>query len=552
MKISFNLLPDINEIFLDYLCDFSKVKSFFSFDYRSEYDFKKIIDIKSRTYAGNKIFRRNDLADILKTQNKFFNSSETTFYNIEKLKNNNTFAVVTGQQVGLLTGNYYTILKPISTIKLCERLKTRFPDFEFVPVFWMETEDHDYIEINNISVFDAKNELKKIEYFTKGETKERYLTPTGRILIDEHFEDFKKNLRNNILQTEYTEELFEIIEKSYRIGISLGTAFARFFNYIFENNGIIFIDPNDNEIKKLLRPVFEKELNTYPETCEIIIRATAKIEEKLYEPQIKPKPINLFYICDDERFLIEPGTKDAFSLKNTRKKIGKEEMYDLLYKSPENFSPNVVLRPICQDYLLPTAVYIAGPSEIAYFAQLKQVYDFYEIKQPVLYPRVSATILENRVCNFINKYNINYDDLFDEQKIINSVLKVIGENKVEEIFSKFNDNYNSLCYQCEKELSRIDVNLIGSFKNKSQKYLENLEILKHKFEKVQEKKNAETVNKVKLINENIYPQKKLQERIINISYYLNKYGPEFIENLMKNIDIEDFNHQIIEIEQIIS
>jgi len=131
-------------------------------------------------------------------------------------------------------------------------------------------------------------------------------------------------------------------------------------------------------------------------------------------------------------------------------------------------------------------------------------------------------------------------------------LIVIGENKVEEIFSKFNDNYNSLCYQCEKELSRIDVNLIGSFKNKSQKYLENLEILKHKFEKVQEKKNAETVNKVKLINENIYPQKKLQERIINISYYLNKYGPEFIENLMKNIDIEDFNHQIIEIEQIIS
>ena len=268
MNIPFTSLPGYNDLFIDYINNFEKVSDYYSFS-PDNHGILNSINSKKETY-NNGYINREELSEILKVQNKFFNSGETTFLNIELLKEENTFAVVTGQQIGLLSGNFYTILKALNAVQLSRSLSAKYPEYKFVPVFWLEADDHDFLEINNINVYNKNNEIVNHKYFEKGVEKERYLTPTGRIVLDEHIETFKQNLKDSLLPTEFTDELFEFINRSYKEGIDLITAFARFFNYAAGDKGIIFCDPTNKDIKKLLIPVFEKELNTYPQSCEMI------------------------------------------------------------------------------------------------------------------------------------------------------------------------------------------------------------------------------------------------------------------------------------------
>ena len=416
MSIPYNSLPSYSELFIKYTDDFESLADFYEFDFKKTEDFQKCIELKKETYLKGKTFFRNEVTDILKEQNKKFESSEKTFENIQLLNDHNTFAVVTGQQIGILTGPYYTILKALNTIQLSDKLKENFPEYNFVPVFWLEADDHDFAEINNIDIISKENELKNLKYFENGEEQEKYLKPVGKINIDEHIESFKQDLRNSFNHSDFTDSLFDLINETYKEGTDLKTAFALFMNKLIKDKGLIFIDPTDNEIKKLLQPVFEKELATFPEICEKVINTSVELEEN-FAVQVKPKAINLFYIHEGNRYLIEPRENDIFALKHSRQKFTKEELFGLLESNPERFSWNVVTRPICQDYLLPTVAYIGGPSEIAYFGQFRQVYRSFDITMPVIYPRTSVTILENRVISFMEKYSIGFQEFFNEKEI---------------------------------------------------------------------------------------------------------------------------------------
>jgi bacillithiol synthase len=546
MQIPFNKLPGFNDFFLGYINDFNSLKDFFNYNYlEKESIFKSILD-KEGNYLNKNLFTRNELADILMIQNKFFNATDETIKNIELLREENTFAVVTGQQAGILTGNLYTILKAINTYQLCRKFKEYFPDYNFVPIFWIEADDHDFLEVNNINIFTKENVLTKIEYFENGTPQEKYLSPINSVVLDDFIEKFKNDLSDNLLKTDFSESIFDFINRSYKPGISFPIAFARFINYLVGDLGIIFCNPSDKEIKKLLIPVFEKELNTYPETCEKVIETSAVIEQK-YEPQVKPQPINVFYVHNNHRYLIEPRPENIFALKNSRQRFEKGQLIEQLYSTPENFSGNVILRPICQDYLLPTVAYVGGPSEIAYFGQFKSVYDFFGVNMPVIYPRVSATLLENRVSSFINKNGFSVDEFFDEKKIIAKLMNKINELKVEDIFNNLKDEMNALYYSYGIDLEKIDKNLINTFKSKNEKYLESLDYLKNKFIESQVQQNESTINKLKAAIQSIYPDETLQERYINIVYYINKYGMEVIKKIIDSMEIDNFNHQVIEI-----
>lgn len=546
MQIPFNKLPGYNDFFLEYINDFNSLKEFFNYNFNEKENiFKSLVD-KEDNYLNKKLFTRGDLADILMIQNKFFNASETTIKNIELLRNENTFAVVTGQQAGILTGNLYTIVKAINTYQLAQKYSEYFPDYNFVPVFWLESDDHDFLEVNNINVFDKENNLAKIEYYENGTPQERYLTPVNSIILDDFIEKFNNDLNEILLNTDFSDTVFDFINRSYKSGISFTIAFARFVNYLIGDLGIVFCNPADKEIKKLLIPIFEKELNTYPETCERVIETSAVIEQK-YEPQVKPQPINVFYVNNNRRHLIEPRPENIFALKNSRQRFEKAQLIEQLYSSPENFSGNVILRPICQDYLLPTIAYIGGPSEVAYFGQFKSVYDFYGINMPIIYPRVSVSLLESRVSSFITKHNLLFEEFFDEKKITAKLMNKINDLKVEDIFGNFKDELNALYYSFGIDLEKVDKNLLNTFKNKNEKYIESLDYLKDKFIESQAQQNESTILKLKSAIQSIYPDETLQERYINIVYYLNKYGMDIIKKLIDTMDIDNFNHQIIEI-----
>ncbi len=546
MILPFNKLPGYNSIFLDYINNFEKLASFFESDYRAKEDYLNTIRNKQENYLRDKDFTRDTIADILKKQNEFFNSSGKTFENIELLRKDNTYAIVTGQQLGMLTGNYYTVIKALNSIQLAERLSIQYPEYNFIPIFWLEADDHDFLEVNHINIFNQENQIVGIKYFENGVEEEKYLKPVGSLLFDETIQQFKNELRSSLQDTDFKESILNYVDESYKQGESFITAFTRFMNKIIKDSGLIFINPTDKDFKRILIPVFEKELNTYPASCEIAVDTSAKIERN-YEPQVKPRPINIFYIHNSNRYLVEPRPEEIFALKNSRKKFSKSELFDILYSSPERFSSNVMLRPICQDYLLPTIAYIGGPSEVAYFAQFKGVYEFFNIKMPVIYPRTSATLLESKVKNFLTKYALKFEELFDAKQVSEKLLRQMGNVNVDELFDRYVDELNALGYDFEKEIEKIDKNLINSFKNKSERYIDTVNMLKGKFVDSQITQNKASIEKLRSVMRNVNPDENLQERFINIVYFLNKYSLELIGYLKDNLEIDNFAHQILDL-----
>jgi len=542
--MEYNKIPYFNNIFIDYIYDFDKLSSFYNGDFRRIESFHNIINLKSKNYLKNKFFNRDCVADILKEQNKFFNSNQKTFENIELLRKENTFAVVTGQQIGLLSGNLYTFYKAINTVQLSGFLSERFPEYNFVPVFWLETDDHDFSEINNINILNKENRIINLRYLPEEPEPDKYLTPVYRLDINQNFEKFIIDLKSNLNDTDFSEELFDYIERAYKPGIKLVTAFARYMNYLLQDKGLIFCNPADTEIKKILTPVFIKELNTFPKACELAIDTSAKLERK-YEPQLKPKAINLFFNYNSSRYLIEPYSENQFGLKNSRKKFEKNELFEFLDNNPELFSSNVLLRPVCQDFLLPTIAYIAGPSEIAYYAQIGNVYEYFNVTMPVIYPRTTITIVEDKVSSFFKKYNLNIEDFSNIKILQTKLLKQLETVNLENIFTKYKDAIRSQAYELEKELIKVDKNLIENLKGRNDKYLESVEIIKNKYFDSQVKQNEVAASKLISVTDIIFPSGILQERFYNIVYFLNKYGMKLTEFLFEKTEINLFKHQLL-------
>jgi bacillithiol biosynthesis cysteine-adding enzyme BshC len=551
----YSKLPNFSKLFLEYVSgdeeSFKKLKPFFNEHFRNNEEFFKVIDAKIHNYNTNRYFDKDLLIEILKRQNMGFGGNDKTATNIELLKREDTFAVVTGQQVGLYSGNMYTIYKTITTIKLAENLSARFPQFKFVPVFWLESDDHDLEESNHIHVINKQNELVRVGFENptaegEEETPKRSAAPVGSIKFDESIESINNRLLESLMETDYKSEIAEKINKFYSKGNDFKTAFAEFMNWIFSDHGLVFVDPNDKEIKKLLTPVFEKELNTSPRLCEAVIDSSAELE-KNYDLQVKPKVINLFFLHNNNRLLIEPRENDRFALKNSKRRFEHDELLNILFESPELFSPNVVLRPICQDYLLPTVAYVGGPSEISYFAQLKPAYNHYDLTMPVIFPRASLTILENKITKFIKNYNINFEEIFDHKALVTKVVNKLSEVKVDDEISKVQDELNKAFYELKNMTARVDQTLLNGVDTMKERVNQNLEQFKGKLINAQAKKSDVATTQIDKVVNNIYPQHNLQERVINILYFLNKYGDQFIKRLFNDIEIENFNHQVIEI-----
>lgn len=552
--VDFNKLPSFQKLYLDYISadedSFNRINKFFHASYRDKEDIFKVIDSKLHSYNANRYFDKNVLIDILKRQNVTFGGNEKTVSNIELLKDENTFAVVTGQQVGLYTGSLYTILKTITAVKLTVDLKNKFPQYNFVPVFWLESEDHDLDEANHVRLINKQNEIVRVGFEEQSAEDDetavkKNLQPVGGIKFDSSINEINELLKDALIDTDFKEKLFEIISGIYKEGNDYRHAFSSFMNWIFKDYGLVFVDCSDTEIKKLLTPVFEKELNTSPRLCEEIIKTSAELEKE-YDLQVKPKVINLFFIHNGNRLLIEPRDNNRFALRNSKKRFEQEELMNILFENPELFSPNVVLRPICQDYLLPTAAYVGGPSEISYFAQLKSAYEHYDITMPVIFPRASVTILENKVKKFLTNFEVSFEDVFNEKILISRVVDKISEIKIEDEFSKIIDEVNRIFYDLKNTASNIDKTLTNSADNIKDKLVSGLENYKTKLVNAQARRSETTTSQIDKVTNNIYPLESLQERIINTAYFLNKYNDEFVKKLFYETDIYCFKHQIIE------
>ncbi len=538
----------LSKLSTDYITSFDNVKQFYNGNFKSDEDWKSTFE-----RAGNKSHDRSTIMRILIEQNKDFHCSIKTLANIDLLQHDNTFAIVTGQQVGIFGGPLYTIYKILTALKLTEFLKKKYSEYNFVPIFWLESEDHDFDEMNHVTVLNQENVHVTYPYLPDGKPLEKNPGPVGSMVFDESINDLFNALTAGMIHTEFSEQLFQSLRHSYRIGSTFTQSFVSWINKLFlesipsgEESGLIFINPNHKELKTLLKPIFLQEFDHQTEVSNKIIAISADLE-KSYHAQVKPKAINLFMFHKGGRYLIEPRElEDDYNLKGTRHRMTKEELRAAIEQTPEMFSPNVVLRPICQDILLPTVAYVGGPGEIAYFAQLKPVYEMYDVPMPLIFPRTSLTILEERVEKVIEKYQLDIHDLFNEiDPIIQRISNQISEVKIDPLFQSTEKRLIDDLAELQFGLAQIDPTLIGALENTKKKIVEYLHQLQSRTSTAQQKKNEVALRQIQKAVDAVLPNGNLQERELNIIYFINKYGLEFMRWLNIEIKIDKFEHQIL-------
>jgi bacillithiol synthase len=533
--------PDsgITSLFSDYIANFDRLKKYYAGGYKGSEVWKSAIE-RTLSKERNRSLLRRVLAD----QNKEFHCGIKTLANIDLLGNDNTLAVVTGQQIGILTGPLYTIYKTITAIKLAEHLSVEHPEYNFVPVFWMECEDHDFSEISSATLLNQAHEVATVEYLVGGKPFEKNPGPVGTIVIDEHIEGFFTLLEQNLQDTEYKAPLLASLRAHYRPGTTLVQAFVGLMNEYFGDTGLVMLNPNNPEFKRAAQPLLRREVSSISKTSQLVIEQSAELEEQ-YHAQIKAKPINLFMFHKGGRYLIEPREHD-FSLKGTRHYFSKEELYRLVEETPEVFSPNVVLRPLYQDLLLPTVAYVAGPSEIAYYAQLQPVYKRFEIPMPVIYPRASATIVEERVHDILEKFQVQPEELFTAiDPVLMRIAEQVSEVKVDALFDRLKSLFQEGITEARFGIQQIDPTLSGAVDAVLSKTETNLNVLKEKTQKAQQRRQEVSLRQIQKAATLLFPNSTLQERVYATAYFQNKYGPDFAGWLIRELKIDRFQHQLI-------
>ena len=542
MFINFGDIPGHQNLFLDYLNEYENVKEFYENDFRNKEDyltkFKKI----SESERGF----REEIPNIILKQYQSLEPSQKTKNNINHLKEKNTLAIVTGQQLGILGGPLYTFYKIITAIKLASSLSERYDEYNFIPVFWLEGDDHDVEEVNHINLVNDNNELVKLSY-GEPQTEEENKVSVGNIKFNTSIDAFFGELEKNLRDTEFKEPILSKLKLIYKEGKSYRESFSELIFWLFDEYGLVLFNPQDIEIKSLLKPIFKKEINEFRAHTEKLVNVSARLEE-VYHAQVKVKPINLFYGNEEGRFSIEPLDEGGYRLKRKKKKFTHEEIISEIENNPQNFSANVLLRPICQDYILPTAFYIGGPSEISYFAQVMKLYGLFNIESPYIYPRSSVTIIEKNISSVLDKYNLSVEDIFtDIEKLKFKVVESISETAVENIFNKTHKDIDLTFDNLKEQLFGIDKTIADATSKYRDKILHYLNELKDKAKDSQAKKHEITLRQIDKASVALYPASNLQEREINFIYFANKYGIDFWKKIFEEIEINRFEHQTIKL-----
>ena len=522
------------------------VSKFFNGDFRNASIIKeKLARLEHTNYP------RESLVTLLLEQQNHYAPSPKTLENIERLRNPKTVAILTGQQVGLFSGSLYTIYKTASAIALAKRYKRDFPDYDFVPIFWLEGEDHDYDEIASVTIL-VGNEAKTLRYDEKNYAERKMV---GRTRLSEGITAFVDEVLALLPESDFKAELSTLVRNAYKQGETFLTAFAKFMSALFKDDGLIFLSPDDAKFKSLVKEVFIKEFETFPKNSEQVIAQSALVEEEGYEAQAKVKPINFYWIDEQgNRWQIEPHDEKYFLLKPSREQQLKTALLETVHNAPERLSPNVILRPIVQDKALPTLAYVGGPSEVAYWAQLKRAYEFFNVDMPLVVPRASLTIVEQKISKVFEKLGgdsrrARYEQFFCEREaMLKNYIVSHSEVNLEHIFETAETQVKNAMAQLEAELIRIQQSLSQTRQTIEGKMLFQLSQLKEKAFRAQKQRENDFLSQMEKCEANLLPSGKLQERALNVMYFLNKYGMSFLQTVQEAIETSDWSaHLIVEI-----
>lgn len=533
-SIEFDDLP-FSKLFKDYISKSGTISDYFhSHPFDDEAIIKKA---ESHSFSSD----RTEIVSLLTEFQRDFNAPEFTYKQINRLDDPQSLAIVTGQQLTIYGGPLFTVYKTMTAIIYAKKWQKKL-NRPIIPVFWLADEDHDYEEVITLGI--PKNGSTLSVSF--GQTlPEKFSPPVGLIQFTEEILSFKKEIKKHLGDTDFHNKLWDDIHQAYGKNQSFKIAFGNWLLHLFGDQGLILAGSQTKPIKTFSSDIIKQSIVKNDQVNKALDDTTYKLISDQYHGQVQVQSSNMFYLDDDKNRTKINVDDDVWSA--AEKKWTCDELIEEIEESPERFSPNVFLRPILQDHLLPTLAYVGGPGEIAYYAQMKSLFEVFEMEMPIILPRFSMTLIESSIKRILEKlpfsiaeYNNRIEDL---EK---SFVKKTEEVDIEKLFGIWKNQMEELTKGKKDEIHEVDPSLAGSVGKAKAVYFSELDKLKGKVYKSVKQQEKIQLDRIAKIKNNLFPNNNLQEREIAFIYYMNKYGPDIWEKLEDIISEEQpNNHKLI-------
>lgn len=511
-------------IYRDFIEGLPQAERFLGAHYGRPGVFARRADDVCAAYRGARV----QLAEMLLDYNRHVGCSAETEKQIEKLRDTRAVAVLCGQQAGLLTGPLYTVYKAIAAVKLAKKLEAEL-ERPVVPVFWVAAEDHDLSEANHCYVFDRENRPKRIQLALEHEGE-----PVGRLRLDD--EDGAAVLAEfgtTAAQTEFLPDLLAWLDEARRLSPTAAEWFARIMTRLFAREGLVLFDPLLPAARRMALPLFLEALEKREEAAAAIKEREIELVKAGYALQVEREADATLLMVMKERRTALYFRNGGYETRDGSVRFSGGELAALVRAAPDTVSPNVLLRPVMQDRLFPTAVFIPGPGETAYFAQVLALYPVFGVVPPVLSPRPGLTVVEPRLVRHIKKYDIPEGALLTElDRVLEHVLRRSNDVDLDRVFCHLRRHLSVEYDHLKEELVRLNPQLgVLAEKNLQHVYSE-IRYLEGKARDEFKLKNEGTMRHFTAIKEALQPFGKPQERVYTVLTFLAKYGPDWWSRLV--------------------
>lgn len=534
-SLGYEELP-FTPLFRNYVECFDKLKDFYHYDPFREESFRERARHLDNTYD----FDRERLAEWLTVYNQKHQASAESLENIERLKENDAVVIVTGQQVNLLGGPLYTVYKTLSVIQLAEFWEQRLGR-PVIPVFWMADEDHDYEEIKRV-VVPKSDEVFDLAYERPTDQQEA----VAHISLDQQYVELRSYLKQELADTSFSDDLWSIIDDAYQEGQSLGRAFGRLLMSLFSSHGLVLAGSNEPEIKKEMAGPLKKSVNKADVIREALEQQSRDLSRDFHQ-QVTIYDSNLF-IHSERHGRLKIHREDGSWQTEEGHEWTAEALIHQIEETPEKFSPNVFLRPILQDYMFPTLGYVGGPGEVAYYGQMRKMYAVFDLQIPIVFPRMSATLLESNIDRIYHKLPFEVEDYQQRIEDLESTYARQAEDlDFEELFEEWKEQIQQLSDQKTEQIKEIDPTLVKAVGKATAVYFNELDKLKGKVHRSTKEQEEIQLKRIRKIKYQLFPEDNIQERVISFVYYMNKYGLDLWTRILGKMSFKQSyrEHQII-------
>ena len=463
----------------------------------------------------------------------------------EKLADPETVAIAAGQQAGLFGGPLFTLLKALTCIGLARRVSAEH-HVTAVPVFWVHGEDHDLDEISSCGVLTSDFTLRTVTLPHEAASGR----PASEMRLPDSVADVIVNLRELLPETEFTGALFEQLAAVFRPGAGMVEAFSHWMDRWLGPQGLVVFDASDANAKPIVRTLFARELDLPGETSRLTAAAGERLTTIGYHAQVTPgsDAVALFYLGDSRQAIrlqpADPSTGPAFAIGTDV--VPSDQLRARLSERPEAFSPNVLLRPVVQDAMFPTVATVAGPSELAYLAQLRDVYRHFDVPMPIIYPRVSATLVDQATLKFLDRYKVDFEMLQrQDDSVLNRLLAALLPDAVERTIGDTEQAVGERLAAVAAEVSAVDPTLAGVVETTQARMDRDLQSLRNKIVQAAKRRDETLRRQFLRARSQAFPNGDPQERAVGVIYFLNRYGPHLVDRLLNDLALEIGQHRLL-------